>query len=150
MAAGDGQLTDEEVLAHLVPVDDPAWDELWAAADDLDRRGADVVTWTESTRRADGVLVLGYPVYCDEWDRVHRALGGVHAIVPFAWPDWPDLPRYHGGGDLSSAPAADAVRLITAVVRSERFGDGSIAAALGNGLFRSALARLRRWHDEER
>jgi hypothetical protein len=147
MATGDGQLTDAEVLGRLAPVDDPAWDELWAATDELIRRDA-WVTWTPSRTGEDGVITLGYPEYCDEWHRVHRALGGVGAVVPFAWPDWPDLPRYRDGADLSPAPAADAVRVITAVVRGERFGDGNIAGALASGVLQSALARLRRWHAE--
>jgi hypothetical protein len=149
MATGDGQISDAEVLGHLAGADDPAWGELRAAVDDLVRLD-EWVTWTDSQTRDDGVLMLGYPVYCDEWERVHRAMGGVGAVVPFAWPDWPDLPRYRDGADLASAPAADAVRVITAVVRGERFGDGNIAGALGSGVLQSALYRLLRWHAEER
>jgi hypothetical protein len=74
----------------------------------------------------------------------------VHAVVPFAWPDWPDLPRYRDPAELGSAPAADAVRVITAVVRGERFVDGNVDAALRSGVLQAALARLRRWQSEGR
>ena len=42
-------------------------------------------------------------------------------------------------------------RLIgTAIVRGDRFTDGTIGAALEEGSFQAALRRLRRWSDDER
>lgn len=48
------------------------------------------------------------------------------------------------------APVADAVLLLTAFQRAERFGDGNIEGAITSGLIQAALARVRRRHDAER
>jgi hypothetical protein len=40
--------------------------------------------------------------------------------------------------------------MLTSILRSERFSDGSIEGALESGLLQTAVARLRRWYEEER
>jgi hypothetical protein len=39
--------------------------------------------------------------------------------------------------------------MATAIFRSERFADGSIATALEDGTLRAVLGRLRRWFEHE-
>ena len=56
---------------------------------------------------------------------------------------WDGLDHYRSGERLADAPVADAVRMITAIVRSERFCDGAIESAWCDGRFPAALARLR-------
>jgi Family of unknown function (DUF6508) len=41
--------------------------------------------------------------------------------------------------------AADAVRLATTVIRSERFGDGDIGAAVNAGVLQAVIAALAAW-----
>jgi hypothetical protein len=56
--------------------------------------------------------------------------------------------RYQADPDaLADAPVTDAVRLLTAIQRAERFSDGAIEGALERGVMQAALARLRRWYD---
>ncbi|MEV6323868.1 DUF6508 domain-containing protein [Nocardia sp. NPDC051787] len=47
------------------------------------------------------------------------------------------------------APVADAARMLTAVVRAERFCDGAILAALRDGTLPAALQRLRIWYQQQ-
>ena len=51
---------------------------------------------------------------------------------------------------MAAAPVADAARMVTAVIRGERFGDGTIAAALDDGTLLAAAARLLHWYESER
>jgi hypothetical protein len=83
-------------------------------------------------------------------NRLSGALADAGLVVPFDWMAWDGLLRYEGGHGLSTAPVADAVRVVTATIRGERFCDGNIEAALRDGLLPAALDRLRRWCDEER
>ena len=132
------------------------WDALWTAVDRLDS-SAEHITWggggQVGTTVVDGVEApvyqMPYAVYSDEVERLRGALGGVGAVVPFAWPDWHGIRTYRGGQNLDRAPVADAVRLLTAIIRSERFSDGSIAGALADGTLPAALSLLRRWHDQQ-
>jgi hypothetical protein len=69
--------------------------------------------------------------------------------VPFNWPEWDGVKRYRGPSALDTAPVADAVRMATAIVRADRFSEGTIGATLEDRTLLAALRRLRRWHDEE-
>src|SRR5688500_14981222 len=109
------------MLAGVAAAPGAVWQELWAAVDVLLAEDS-WVEWERSTTGADGVIRLGYPVYSDAVTRVHRLLGQVGAIVPFDWPTWSGWDRYPDGVGLDDAPAADAVRMLTSVIRAERFG----------------------------
>jgi hypothetical protein len=137
--------------ALLVPSPDQ-WDRLWAAVDDLE---AEVESARSSGRRLR-LTSAWEPLssstrYDDAVDRIVRCLyDDVHLIVPFKWPEWEQTHRYRGEHALDGAPVADAVRMVTFVLRSDHFTEATLAAALEDGVFVSALRRLRRWYDEER
>ncbi len=141
---------DAPFLAALAAVRDDAWTELWAAVDALSGEttyatwaGGEVVDTVVVDGVEEPVTQMPYPQYTDVVERVLRAIGACGFVVPFAWPDWDGLQRYPDGAGLADAPVADAVRMLTAIVRSERFGDGSIAGALERGTLQAAVARLR-------
>ena len=137
-------------MAGVVAATPAQWDALWAAVDELLQQ-PDWVTWVPSQEGPDGVTILGWPDYSPALNVVVDALGGVGAITPaFDWPAWRQSWSDPGGTALRSGPAADAVRYLTSVVRGERFGDGTLDAAMRDGSFPMALARLRRWYDHER
>jgi hypothetical protein len=144
----DGDPTDEAIEAILAAVPDDRWAELWAAMEGL-RTGETHATW-EVGDPDQPVRQMPYVVYSDAARRLVSSLGAVGGVVPFAWPKWDGVQRYEGGRGLDDAPVADAVRLITAVIRADRFGEGTIAAALEDGTLAAAVRRLRRWFDEER
>ena len=82
--------------------------------------------------------------------RVVQALSDMGAIVPFDWSSWDGAQRYREPASLDAAPVGDAVRFVTAVVRSDRFNEGAINARIADGTFPAALRRLRRWYETER
>ncbi len=149
-------LPDGDIEAGLraAPVD--AWAALWAALDDLEREN-EHMTWgggqQVDTTVVDGVerpvTQMPYGLYSGATQRVVQALYEVGAVVPFNWPDWGGVEKYRGPTALDVAPVADAVRMATAIVRADRFSEGTIGATLEDGTFPAALRRLRRWHDEE-
>jgi Family of unknown function (DUF6508) len=83
-------------------------------------------------------------------DRVVQALSDMGAIVPFDWGSWDGAQRYRDPATFDAAPVCDAVRFVTAVVRSDRFNEGAINARIADGTFTAALRRLRRWYETER
>jgi hypothetical protein len=128
--------SDAEVEAALRATPDSAWRELAAAADAV---AAETVhaTWTGG----DGHMP--YPLYTEAAERLRSAVGRVGAIVVFAWPDWDGLGR--DARAIAEGGAADAARMLTAILRSERFGDGSIENALNDGRMVAAARRLLAW-----
>ncbi|MGW9025535.1 DUF6508 domain-containing protein [Streptomyces sp. NPDC055722] len=133
---------DRRLLAQLRRDDSAAWQELADAFDAL----------TEEDRRIgrgggeelrEGVYHVFFPVYSTALLRAVTALAGVGAVTPeHRWMGqyMPELPP---GGRLHPA---DAVRAATAVVRGERFCDGTIAEAVKSGLFDAIGESLRIWY----
>ena len=68
-------------------------------------------------------------------------------IVVFGWMDWEGVARYRTPDAVHDAPIADMPRLVTAIVRSERFSEGSIEGAVQSGLVAAIVERLRGWHE---
>jgi len=141
--------TDAEVDARFRAADPASWDELWLAADEVTHL-AEAARWAGG-RTDDGVTQMPYPIYEPAVDRLMAALAAVTGgIVVFAWMDWDGVARYRTPDTVRDAPIADVARLITAIVRSERFSEGSIEGAVQSGLIAAIVERLRRWHDLER
>lgn len=138
------------VQAVLATVTAEQWSRLWAAADAAAGESTPA-TWaggqTITITGADGgqrpVMQMPYPVYSDAMERLLGVIGELGLVVPFEWMQWDGVERYRGGAGMAAAPVGDAVRMITAVVRSERFCDGSIEGAWQDGTLPAALARLR-------
>ncbi len=136
-------------MAGPVEATPAQWAALWAAVDQL-LNEREWVAWVKPQQGPDGVIVMGWPEYSPAMNATLAALGGVGAITPaFDWPAWRQLWDDPDGTRMRDGPAADAIRYLTSVVRGERFGDGTIDAAMGNGSLPMALARLRRWYDHE-
>jgi len=103
-------------------------------------------SWTPAAM-TDGVMTLGFYSLGDTASKfVGRAyeLGWVHG--GFDWPKWAQGPRAKALRDepevLATAPPDDLARLLTVVVRQERFGDGSLADAYETGLLTAILRRM--------
>ena len=142
--------TDDELLALLRAAPAEAWASLFDAADRL-AGAASWVTWHEPRQRDDGSWTMPWPEYTHDLDAVRSGLAAVGAVTPLVdWMNWEGRSRYSDGAAVAAAPPADCVRLATALVRGERFGDGVLDAAMGNGTLLALVARLRRWHDEGR
>ena len=127
-----GEPTDADWETHVDGVAARDWAEIWSAHEAVAAE-ADHVQWDS----------LGYPIYSPAVERLRTALGAL--VIPFGWMDWDGVARYRGGRGMGTAPVADAARMITAVLRSERFTDGSIDGALRDGTLPAAIERLRAW-----
>jgi hypothetical protein len=137
---------DDEIVVRLRAAPDPAWDDLWAAADAVAAL-EDPARW-EGGQIVDGVMHVPYPIYDPAVHRLTGALLGVTGgPVVFSWMDWDGLQRYRKAAALADAPVADAARLATAIVRSERFGDGNLEGAVQSGLLAAIVERFRRWRE---
>lgn len=102
--------------------------------------------WHPSERRQQGE---GTEVWTLPWFELSergmafvRALGGI--MVTFDWPTWAGTPAaqalYHDRVALASASIEDLQRIVTAVLRSDRFNEGQLSDAFDSGLM-AAIAR---------
>ncbi|HUQ39741.1 MAG TPA: DUF6508 domain-containing protein [Acidimicrobiales bacterium] len=141
--SGSTEPSDAEIELQLRMVNEDRWRALWAAMADIDAE-------VRPFRWAGGEGQMPYVEYSDAALRLSVCLANVGAVVRFDWMDWGGFQRHPCGEGLAAAPVADAVRMATAVVRGDRFGEGTLANAIADGTLRAIVGRLRRWHDEER
>ena len=155
MSQADG-LTDEEVERILLAAPEDRWSDLSAAVTALDAE-PDHGRWAGGepvgTATVDGVeravLQMPYVVYREAVHEVIRCVYALGASPPFDWRSWDGLSRYPQGRGLDVAPVAESVRMVTAIVRADRFSEGTILVSLDDGTLHAAISRLRRWHDEK-
>ena len=137
---------DAAIRASLAATPAEAWAELRDALDGVEPLGPDgYASWAQGGPDADGVVHLGWPTYAPEVERLRSAVAAAGLLVPCAWPQWTGIERYRTGTGMDAAPVEDAVRMVTAVIRSERFGDGSIEGALRDGTLQAAVRRTLTW-----
>jgi len=106
--------------------------------------GRPLVRWSAVT--GDGSsgdpLVPSYPAYDEGVERLIAALLAVNPQPVFDWMRWDGSRRYRGGVGLAQAPVADAMRLVTVIVRGEHFCEGTIAKAIEDGSLLTAADRI--------
>lgn len=142
--------TIEEILRATSP---ERWEALWVATDAV-LAEEEHVTWGggETTMLdAEGRPLIEWPyaIYSDAVERMRTCLDEVGAIVPFNLSKWDRANSFLGEHAFDAASVADAVRMVTAILRAERFSEGTIDSKLRDGTMPAALRRIRRWHDEE-
>ncbi|MFD8823130.1 DUF6508 domain-containing protein [Streptomyces sp. NPDC059605] len=134
---------DRRLVTRLDRGNADAWRELrdaYAALTDEDRD----VRWSEGGKQPDGTWRMSYPLHGERLRRLVGALSAVGAVTPaYLWQDNPP-PVAPADGRLGPA---DAVRAATAVVRGERFCDGTIARAAGDGLLDAVAGSLCAWYE---
>ncbi|WP_441251735.1 DUF6508 domain-containing protein [Kitasatospora sp. McL0602] len=90
--------------------------------------------------------VMPYPVYGERVTTVCELLASLGAVTPrYHWMAFPLPPLSR---EETYRPG-DAVRAATAVVRGERFGDGTIGAAHFDGTLQAIAAALVAWYQEQ-
>ena len=129
----DGDPDDATLLAALHTERDDVWRALIELDEDFRER---------PQLDDDCVRLPHYPEYGARIQAACRLLGEVGAVTPaYQWMRQ-DPPALGADGKLDPA---DAVRLATRVVRSERFGDGNIEAAVNTGILQAVIAALVTW-----
>lgn len=138
-----GDPTDREIEAVLGAASTAAWTLLAEQVEAIESSATPYV-W-RGGRRDDGSLTLPFVEYAPVVSAAVQHLYDIGAVVAFDWMSWNASERFDDPTAFDSAPVADVVRWLTALVRSERFGDGSIAATLDDGTLVVALRRLLAW-----
>jgi len=142
-----GNPDDATLLAQLDVSDDraDAWSQLLAVSDEFAALRDDEgdFRWEPGKTGLDGVITMGYPIYGERVAVACNALERVGAVTPaYHWMD--QLPLRLPDNDALPSPA-DAIRMATATIRGERFGDGVFAEAVQTGTLQAILASLATW-----
>jgi hypothetical protein len=147
--------SDEQLEAGVRAAGAEAWERLRSAVDAVEAADpAALAVWKggEQVRTivVDGeeraVTQMPYVEYAPPVRALLGAVGSVGAFVPYDWMSWDGHARYPDASSIAAAPLADIVRLLTAIVRADRFTEGTIATVLEDGRLVAAVERLLGWH----
>lgn len=129
-------------LRHIPAAD---WEALFQVVAAMDEGDWEVCSGG-SPLSASGTVGIPYAVYSSRVETILEFFR-THLMVPFPWSEWlRENPDISESATISNADPANVVRLITAVIRSERFNEGTIATAISSGALRAIIERLRTWH----
>ena len=134
-----GRMLTEELRQRLAAIG--------AFADELDSPDFDPGQWHDSERRQTPDGEVWTMPWFELSDRAEAFLAAIRAngwIEPFDWMDWAQTDEATALRDdraaLGRATLDQLQRLLTAVVRAERFSDGTLEWAFDSGLM-AAIAR---------
>ena len=104
-------------------------------------------SWVAPSKGNDGVTQLGWYDISAEGQQFVTEMYELGWVHDFDWMSWLGTPAAR---DLQRDPervgrasADDLARLLTAIIRSERFGDGQIEGAFESGLLLAIARRAR-------
>ena len=126
-------------LASLLPAFEAPDAEFgtWEGGDEVEP-GTFTMPWFSHSELTSRFLEVAY---CDGWVR-----------PDFDWPAWAQTPEAQRLRDdreaLEQATVLELARLLTVVIRSERFGEGAVAEAIESGLVAAVLRRIEQLHRE--
>jgi len=134
-----GRMLTEELRQRLAAIG--------AFADELESPDFDPGQWHDSERRQTADDEVWTMPWFELSDRAEAFLAAIRAnrwIEPFDWMDWAQTDEATALRDdraaLGRATLDQLQRLLTAVVRAERFSDGTLEWAFDSGLM-AAIAR---------
>lgn len=108
----------------------------------FDRPEAELWTQVGGDRLPDGSITVPDASYAPEVLAFVRDLYDLGFVVPFDWPNWEEGSRlFNAPEGIARASLEDCVKLLTAIVRHDRFVWGE-AFGLDRGIFRLILQRL--------
>jgi RimJ/RimL family protein N-acetyltransferase len=109
-------------------------------------------TWQGGERDEHGTIQVPYVVLSDRILAFVRDMAGLGWVHPFDWPAWaasPDGRRLIEAPDrIASATADDLGRLLTTIVRGDRFSEGQLLHAAEAGLLLAIARRAAALLDE--
>jgi hypothetical protein len=124
------------------------WEERFASP------GFSMGRWAVVTPRADGVLQMPWYEYSETALVFVADASAFGWVVAFDWMRWaaaPEAQRMLTDPRLvARASEADLVRLLTTIIRGDRFSEGRIASAYESGLLLAIVARARQLGDDLR
>ena len=129
-------LTLETLPQHLESKPSEAWSHLFAFIPRIEQ-ATTFGGWEES----EGFLIYTPSALVDEFQQCIREMG---LIVDFNWPHWDEGKALFRGSktDYVHCSPITLVKLLTAIVRSDRFSEGVLVAALEDGKILQILRGL--------
>jgi len=117
----------------------------WAEA--FQRPDFAIGEWAGGDRDADGAIRMPFVAFSPEGSRFIEEMYAHEWVYPFDWMAWAATPEarplIEDPTTIADASAEDLARLLTTIIRGDRFSEGEIAGAFERGTL-TAIARRAR------
>lgn len=101
--------------------------------------------WVNAETDADGVIHMGWYDYSPQALRFMAEVGSAGFVQPFDWMAWASTPAVQAliadPTRVGKVDAEDLRRLLTAIIRGDRFVEGNVAGAFESGLLLAITRR---------
>ena len=127
----------EELSGHLAGISQDQWKKLFAMIPEIEN-----TTYFGEVPYKDGTI---YPAtWTGLVDRFHEHVYEIGLVIDFDWPHWDEGKRILAGevDDLSRHSTITLCKLLTVIVRTDRFVEGKLIANFENGTVLSILRAL--------
>jgi hypothetical protein len=108
-------------------------------------RGDQFGEWAGGQRLADGAIQMPWYSFSEEAQKFLRALHRAEWVQPFDWPRWLSTKRGQQLlGDtaaIAEATANELSQILTALIRQDRFAEGTLAGAYESGILAAVAWR---------
>lgn len=135
-----------ESFVTNVPLPPPARDGFTAVLAFLpifEAPGFEAGDWRGGDKDENGVIRIPWVEYATQVLDFLRVLSLHGWVVPFDWPSWlPEAKRLVEPGGVEGADVETLQRLLTTIVRQDRFVEGNLASAFESGLVVRILRRI--------
>jgi hypothetical protein len=138
MRGGSKSLPDLNVLARFLP--------------ELERPDFSPGHWTETRRLENGAFELGYAVLSQTASEfMQAAYDSGWVLKGFNWPDWCQtdeaIQLLRGPERLAQATQEQLAKVLTVVIRQDRFAEGALIEYFANGYIRAIVRRAAELRD---
>lgn len=116
-------------------------------AEEFERPGFSIGEWTGGEPDESGVIQMPYVAFSNEGERFVSEMYANGWVYSFDWMAWAGTrtgSSMLGDPDrVARAAAADLARLLTTIIRGDRFAEGSIRQAFESGMLAAIASRAR-------
>ena len=123
------QIDDVKYFSQIRVTPHQIWEKMFELIPLLEKsETANYTHWGGGDEQPDGTIAFPYPIYNDlvrQWEHIFEES---KLMIPFAWSRWIEPKKIHDWSevDYERFSAVEICKIFTALIRAERFSDGSI------------------------
>ncbi|REJ83156.1 MAG: hypothetical protein DWQ44_00110 [Bacteroidetes bacterium] len=138
----------KEFPDHLKSLDGQDWLKLFSLIPEIERTKA-FGEWEEFEEKHPGVYVMPCFVNAEIVQRFCQTMYELRLVPSFDWPSWTEGKRILDAEETDKFSSLDSVtlcKLLTVIIRSDRFCEGTLNLFFSRGIVLAILKELHRKH----
>ncbi len=136
-------MTLEDLPAHLNSLNQSDWDKLFSLIQPIESHKGYDGDW-EDTDNIPAGFKLTTESEADIIGVFQNRMYELDLVINFNWGHWDEGRKLVRSGKYDNVDTITLLKLLTAIIRNNRFCDGALAAAFGDGTIERILKQLKK------